>query len=107
MHRDWSLVLVMRCSVRKSLCVMHGAYVEVISGYACYERGLSKQTGRYHGGYGVAVAQRLVEPLVRVQLPIVTPDAESSNKTEKPRFFAISVRDLIAPLFTFYAIRDS
>ena len=53
----------------------------VVSSYACYEE-RGKSTYKYHGGYGVAVAQRLVEPLVRVQLPIVTPDAETQKATQ-------------------------
>ena len=60
-----------------------------------------------HGAYGVVVAQRLVEPLVPVRSWIGTPDAETNQKTEKPRFFDISVRDPVALLFPFHSILDS
>lgn len=36
-----------------------------------------------------------------------TPDAESSIKTEKPRFFAFQVLVPIASLFPFHLIRES
>lgn len=41
------------------------------SSYACYEHGGFER--KIYGGYGVAVAQKLVELLVWVQLPVVTP----------------------------------
>ncbi len=53
------------------------------SSYACYEVRCSVRID-IHGGYGVAVAQRLVEPLVRVQLPIVT-----QGFTEKEIYYIV------------------
>ena len=48
-----------------------------------------------HGGYGVAAAQKLVELLVRVQLPVATPDAEPCSATEKPQGALEKVHDRV------------